>query len=64
MGGLTAMGAARHVADANIFLPISFQIDAESDGQSRPVVVSLTAATARGVFDDLFFAKSLRRTFT
>lgn len=53
MGGMVAMGAARHAADANVFLPISFQIDAESDGQSYPVVGSLTAATARAVFDDL-----------
>ena len=53
VGGLTAMGAARHAADANIFLPISFQVDAESDGQSYPVVGSLTAATARALFDDL-----------
>lgn len=53
VGGMVAMGAARHAADANIFLPISFQIDAESDGQSYPVVGGLTAATARAVFDDL-----------
>lgn len=53
VGGLTAMGAARHAADANIFLPISFQVDAESEGQSYPVVGSLTAATARALFDDL-----------
>lgn len=53
VGGMIAMGAARHAADANIFLPISFQIDAESDGQSYPVVGGLTAATARAVFDDL-----------
>ncbi len=53
VGGVVAMGAARHAADANLFVPISFQIDAESDGQSYPVVGGLTAATARAVFDDL-----------
>jgi hypothetical protein len=53
VGGVVAMGAARHAADANLFIPISFQIDAESDGQSYPVVGSLTSATARAVFDDL-----------
>ena len=53
VGGMVAMGAARHAADANLFVPISDQIDAESDGQAYPVVGSLTAATARAVFDDL-----------
>lgn len=53
VGGMVAMGAARHAADANLFVPISYQIDAESDGQAYPVVGSLTAATARAVFDDL-----------
>ena len=53
VGGVVAMGAARHAADANLFVPISYQVEAESEGQSYPVVGSLTAATARAVFDDL-----------
>lgn len=53
VGGLTAMGAARHAADANLFLPISYQLDLEADGQSYPVVGSLTAATAHAVFEDV-----------
>ena len=53
VGNLAAVGAARHAADANAFMPISFQLDLEADGQSYPVVGSLTAATAHAVFEDL-----------
>lgn len=53
VGNLASLGAARHAADANLFVPISFQLDVEADGQSYPVVGSLTAATAHAVFEDL-----------
>ena len=53
VGNLAAVGAARHAADANVFMPISFQLDLEADGQSYPLVGSLTAATSHAVFEDV-----------
>ncbi|TDR45683.1 hypothetical protein DFR29_104111 [Tahibacter aquaticus] len=52
-GGLAAAGAARHVADANAYAPISYQLELEADGRTIPIVGSLTMATAQALFEDV-----------
>lgn len=52
-GALATAGAARHLADGNNYVPISYQIDIEADGRRIPVVGCMTEATAYALFDDL-----------
>ncbi|MBL8297786.1 MAG: hypothetical protein JNN30_05490 [Rhodanobacteraceae bacterium] len=53
VGGVAALGAARHTADANALLPLSYQIEVEAEGRSYPVVGCMTGATANAVFDEV-----------
>lgn len=53
VGGVAALGAARHTADANALLPLSYQVEVEAEGRSYPLAGSMTGATANAVFDDV-----------
>lgn len=53
VGGVAALGAARHTADANALLPISYQVEVEAEGRSYPLVGCMTGATANAVFEDV-----------
>lgn len=52
VGGIAALGAARHTADANALLPISYQVEVEAEGRSYPLVGCMTGATASAVFEE------------
>lgn len=52
-GGAAALGAARHTADANALLPLSYQVEVEAEGRSYPLAGSMTGATANAVFEDV-----------
>ena len=56
MGGLAAAGAARHVADADAYVPISFQLELEANGRTIPIVGCLTIATANALLEDVSIA--------
>ncbi|TDR35352.1 hypothetical protein DFR29_1363 [Tahibacter aquaticus] len=56
IGGLAAAGAARHHADAEAYVPISFQLELEADGRTIPIVGSLTIATANALLEDVSHA--------
>ncbi|TDR39670.1 hypothetical protein DFR29_11558 [Tahibacter aquaticus] len=51
-GGAAALGAARHTADANALLPISYQVEVEAEGRSYPLAGCMTGATANAVFEE------------
>ena len=53
MGQVAAVGAAKHAADANAYLPIAYQLELEYQGRSVPIVGCLTAATANALFADV-----------
>lgn len=60
IGGLAAAGAARHVADAEAYASISFQLELEANGRTIPVVGCLTVATANALLEDVSQAMKLR----
>ncbi|TDR45575.1 hypothetical protein DFR29_1043 [Tahibacter aquaticus] len=62
-GGLAAAGAARHLADAEAYVPISFQLELEADGRTVPVVGCLTVATANALIEDVSRAMNFRPSF-
>lgn len=62
-GGLAAAGAARHLADAEAYAPISYQIEIETDGRTVPLVGCLTVATANALLEDVSDALNIRRAF-
>lgn len=53
VGGVAALGAARHTADANALLPIAYQVEVEAEGRSYPLAGCMTGATANAVFEDV-----------
>ena len=60
VGGLAAAGAARHLADAEAYFPISYQLELEADGRTIPVAGCLTAATANALLEDVSQALNFR----
>lgn len=59
-GGLAAAGAARHQADAEAYVPISYQLELETNGRTVPIVGCLTVATANALFEDVSRAMNFR----
>lgn len=62
VGGLAAAGAARHLADADAYVPISYQLELEADGRTIAIVGCLTAATANALLEDVSQAMNFRPT--
>lgn len=60
VGGLAAAGAARHLADADAYVPISFQLELEANGRTIAVVGCLTVATANALLEDVSHALNFR----
>ena len=60
VGSLAAAGAARHLADAEAYFPISYQLELEADGRTIPVAGCLTAATANALLEDVSKALNFR----
>jgi hypothetical protein len=63
IGGLAAAGAARHQADAEAYVPISYQLELEANGRTIAIVGCLTVATANALLEDVSQAMNFRPTF-